>query len=172
MLFAATAASWAMISRFIESTTDGRATGRPTARHQWHTNRSRTLVPCRTLIRHSQPVPTSWADSDKIQSRMIRMGIPRVLTGHPLRRLTTKRRRQSLHWRLLAVFLAIAVGVLITRIGRSCAGAAWADAAGCVETPRVTLLLPMLAAAGALMTAKAAACETYEKNRTQTDETV
>jgi hypothetical protein len=30
----------------------------------------------------------------------------------------------------------------------------------------------MLAAAGALMTAKAAACETYEKNRTQTDETV
>ena len=70
------------------------------------------------------------------------------------------------------MFLAIAVGVLITRIERSCARAAWADDAGCVETPRVTLLLTMLAAAGALLAAKAAACETYEKNRTQTDETV
>jgi len=68
----------------------------------------------------------------------------------------------------MAVFLAVALAVLIARIERSCACASLTCAARCVVTPRVA----MLAAAGVMMTAKAAPSETYQQNRAEANETV
>jgi len=73
---------------------------------------------------------------------------------------------------LLAVFSAIAFAVLIARIERNCACTSRTFGAGRVETLQVAVLVLVLATAGALMTAKAAASETYQQKRTQANDTM
>ena len=70
------------------------------------------------------------------------------------------------------MLFAVVLAVLITRVKRSSACTSQIFAAGRVETPRVAVLVPVLAIAGSLMTAKAAASETNQQNGTQANDTM